>query len=166
MLQDPALGPCCSPLRGRRTPRRRRPKLSPQMSGAIFAPLEGPGALDAASGHPLVCPLCHAQYEKPCLLDCFHHFCAGCLRGRAADSRLSCPLCQHQTVVKGPSGLPPVDRLLQFLVDSSGDGLEVVRCANCDLECSKQAGAPGGRQWVQVTGSRFWQNVSNMSSED
>ncbi|XP_054577606.1 RING finger protein 207 [Eptesicus fuscus] len=108
------------------------------MSGAIFAPLEGPGILDAASGHPLVCPLCHAQYERPCLLDCFHHFCAGCLRGRAADGRLACPLCRHQTVVKGPSGLPPVDRLLQFLVDSSGDGLEVVRCANCDLECGQQ----------------------------
>ncbi|XP_015421436.1 PREDICTED: RING finger protein 207 [Myotis davidii] len=29
----------------------------------------------------------------------------------------------HQTVVKGPSGLPPVDQLLQFLVDSSGDAL-------------------------------------------
>ncbi|XP_045659483.1 RING finger protein 207 isoform X4 [Ursus americanus] len=108
------------------------------MSGAIFAPLEGLGALDAASGHPLVCPLCHAQFECPCLLDCFHDFCAGCLRGRATDGRLACPLCQHQTVVKGPSGLPPVDRLLQFLVDSSGDGMEVVHCANCDLECSKQ----------------------------
>ncbi|KAB0376459.1 hypothetical protein FD755_010903 [Muntiacus reevesi] len=108
------------------------------MSGAIFTPLEGPGALDGTSGHPLVCPLCHVQYERPCLLDCFHEFCAGCLRGRAADGRLACPLCQHQTVVKGPSGLPPVDRLLQFLVDSSGDGTEVVRCANCDLECGKQ----------------------------
>ncbi|XP_037010137.2 RING finger protein 207 isoform X1 [Artibeus jamaicensis] len=108
------------------------------MSGAIFAPLEGPDAPDAANGHPLVCPLCHAQYERPCLLDCFHHFCAGCLRGRAADGLLTCPLCQHQTVVKGPGGIPPVDRLLQFLVDSSGDGLEVVRCANCDLACSEQ----------------------------
>ncbi|XP_075849576.1 LOW QUALITY PROTEIN: RING finger protein 207 [Microcebus murinus] len=108
------------------------------MSGAIFAPLEGPSSLDAASGHPLVCPLCHAQYERPCLLDCFHSFCTDCLRGRATDGRLTCPLCQHQTVVKGPSGLPPVDRLLQFLVDSSGDGVEVVCCANCDLECSKQ----------------------------
>lgn len=39
-----------------------------------------------------------------------------------------------------------MDRLLQFLVDSSGDGTEVVRCANCDLECGKQAGAPGV-QW-------------------
>ncbi|XP_077747559.1 RING finger protein 207 isoform X3 [Canis aureus] len=94
------------------------------MSGAIFAPLDGLGALDAASGHPLVCPLCHAQFECPCLLDCFHDFCAGCLRGRATDGRLACPLCQHQTAVKGPSGLPPVDRLLQFLVASSGDGTE------------------------------------------
>ncbi|XP_047581898.1 RING finger protein 207 isoform X2 [Lutra lutra] len=108
------------------------------MSGAIFTPLEGLGALDAASGHPLVCPLCHAQFERPCLLDCFHDFCTGCLRGRATDGRLSCPLCQRQTVVKGPSGLPPVDRLLQFLVDSSGDGSEAEHCANCDLECNKQ----------------------------
>ncbi|XP_055980948.1 RING finger protein 207 [Sorex fumeus] len=108
------------------------------MSGAIFTPLEGPGALDAASGHPLVCPLCHSQYERPCLLDCFHGFCSSCLRGRTVDGRLTCPLCQHPTVVKGPGGLPPVDRLLQFLVDSSGDGLELVRCANCDRECSEQ----------------------------
>ncbi|EHH14267.1 hypothetical protein EGK_00160 [Macaca mulatta] len=108
------------------------------MSGAIFGPLEGPRSLDAPSVHPLVCPLCHVQYERPCLLDCFHDFCAGCLRGRATEGRLTCPLCQHQTVVKGPSGLPPVDRLLQFLVDSSGDGVEAVRCANCDLECSEQ----------------------------
>ncbi|XP_077833453.1 RING finger protein 207 isoform X2 [Macaca mulatta] len=108
------------------------------MSGAIFGPLEGPSSLDAPSVHPLVCPLCHVQYERPCLLDCFHDFCAGCLRGRATEGRLTCPLCQHQTVVKGPSGLPPVDQLLQFLVDSSGDGVEAVRCANCDLECSEQ----------------------------
>lgn len=31
-----------------------------------------------------------------------------------------------------------MDRLLQFLVDSSGDGAEAVRCANCDLECGQQ----------------------------
>jgi hypothetical protein len=58
------------------------------------------------------------------------------------------PFHRHQTVVKGPSGLPPVDRLLQFLVDSSRDGVEVVHCANCDLECSKQAG--GQRGWGAV----------------
>ncbi|KAG8505545.1 RING finger protein 207 [Galemys pyrenaicus] len=119
------------------------------MSGAIFAPVEGPGALDSLGGHPLVCPLCHAQYERPCLLDCFHAFCAGCLRGRVADGRLLCPLCQHQTAVKGPGGLPPVDRLLQFLVDSSGDSMEVARCANCDLECTKQAGRWGPGGWAR-----------------
>lgn len=63
--------------------------------------------------------------------------------GKGASGSWLQLLRRHQTVVKGPSGLPPVDRLLQFLVDSSGDGLEVVRCANCDLECGKQAGAPG-----------------------
>ncbi|XP_040843583.1 RING finger protein 207 [Ochotona curzoniae] len=108
------------------------------MSGAIFVPLEGLSALDVASGHLLMCPLCHTQYERPCLLDCFHDFCASCLRGCTTDGCLTCPLCQHQTLVKGASGLPPLDRLLQFLVDSSGDGVEAVHCANCDLECSKQ----------------------------
>ncbi|XP_069893311.1 RING finger protein 207 isoform X2 [Dipodomys merriami] len=101
------------------------------MSGAIFVPPEGAGA-------PLACPLCRARFERPCLLDCFHHVCAACLRGRAREGRLACPLCQHQTLVKGPSGLPPVDRLLQFLVDSSRDRMEVVNCANCGLECSKE----------------------------
>lgn len=72
----------------------RPPVLSLQMSGAIFGSLEGLSSLDAPSVHPLVCPLCHVQYERPCLLDCFHDFCAGCLRGRATEGRLTCPLCQ------------------------------------------------------------------------
>ncbi|XP_028920196.1 RING finger protein 207 isoform X1 [Ornithorhynchus anatinus] len=108
------------------------------MSGGIFSPLEGLGALDGPRCHPLVCFLCHEQYEQPCLLDCYHNFCASCLRGRANDGRLACPLCGHQSVVKGNNGLPPVDRLLQFLVDSSSDNEEAVRCANCDQECHKQ----------------------------
>ncbi|XP_038603395.1 RING finger protein 207 isoform X2 [Tachyglossus aculeatus] len=45
---------------------------------------------------------------------------------------------RQQSVVKGNNGLPPVDRLLQFLVDSSSDSEEAVRCANCDQECHKQ----------------------------
>ncbi|XP_031819594.1 RING finger protein 207 isoform X2 [Sarcophilus harrisii] len=108
------------------------------MSGEIFFPLESLAALEASNGHPLVCFLCHGQYEHPCLLDCYHNFCASCLRGRAVDGRLVCPLCGHQTVVKGANGLPPVDRLLQFLVDGSSDSEEAVRCANCDLECQTQ----------------------------
>nr|XP_006124765.1 RING finger protein 207 isoform X1 [Pelodiscus sinensis] len=108
------------------------------MSGGIFSPLENLYDLDNAHCHPLVCFLCHEQYEHPCLLDCYHNFCASCLRGRAIDSRLTCPLCGHQSIVKGNNGLPPVDRLLKFLVDSSAECEEDVQCANCDQECKKQ----------------------------
>ncbi|XP_075461081.1 RING finger protein 207 [Ascaphus truei] len=110
------------------------------MSGGIFSPLENLHDLDKANCHPLVCFLCHEQYEHPCLLDCYHNFCASCLRGRAIDGRLTCPLCGHQSVVKGNNGLPPVDQLLKFLVDSSADCEDVVQCANCDFECKKQDG--------------------------
>ncbi|MGH0174565.1 UNVERIFIED_CONTAM: hypothetical protein FKN15_068388 [Acipenser sinensis] len=65
------------------------------MSGGIFSPLDNLYNLDNANCHPLVCYLCHEQYEQPCLLDCYHTFCASCLRGRALDSRLTCPLCSH-----------------------------------------------------------------------
>ncbi|XP_068771724.1 RING finger protein 207 isoform X2 [Struthio camelus] len=107
------------------------------MAGGIFAPLGGCAGLEPPSCHPLVCLLCHEPYQHPCLLDCYHNFCAGCLRGRAADGRLACPLCGHPSVVKGGSGLPPVDRLLQFLVDGSAEGDEEAQCANCDLRCAK-----------------------------
>ncbi|XP_063293271.1 RING finger protein 207 [Pelobates fuscus] len=110
------------------------------MSGEIFSPLDNLHDLEKVNCHPLACFLCHEQYEHPCLLDCYHNFCASCLRGRAIDNRLTCPLCGHQSVVKGNNGLPPVDRLLKFLVDSSADSEEVVQCANCDLECKKQDG--------------------------
>ncbi|XP_030625888.1 RING finger protein 207 [Chanos chanos] len=108
------------------------------MSGGIFSPLDNLYDLDSANCHPLVCHLCHEQYEHPCLLDCYHTFCASCLRGRAVDSRLTCPLCGHQSLVKGINALPPEDRLLKFLVDNSTDCEETVQCANCDLECKKQ----------------------------
>ncbi|KAJ7306522.1 hypothetical protein JRQ81_009881 [Phrynocephalus forsythii] len=115
----------------------RRLPASLCMSGGIFFPLENLCDLDNANSHPLVCFLCQEQYEHPCLLDCYHNFCASCLRGRAVDGRLTCPLCSHQSIVKG-SGLPPEDRLLKFLVDSSGDCEEEVQCANCDLQSTKQ----------------------------
>uniref|UniRef100_A0A4W4EXR0 RING finger protein 207 n=1 Tax=Electrophorus electricus TaxID=8005 RepID=A0A4W4EXR0_ELEEL len=108
------------------------------MSGGIFSPLDNLFDLDSANCHPLVCYLCHEQYGHPCLLDCYHTFCANCLRGRAVDSRLTCPLCGHQSVVKGVNALPPEDRLLKFLVDNSVDCEEAVQCANCDWECKKQ----------------------------
>ncbi|XP_077314431.1 RING finger protein 207 isoform X2 [Lithobates pipiens] len=110
------------------------------MSGGIFSPLVTLQDLDKSSCHPLACYLCHEQYEHPCLLDCYHSFCASCLRGRTTDNRLTCPLCGQHSIVKGNNGLPPVDRLLKFLVDSSADSEEVLQCANCDLECKKQDG--------------------------
>ncbi|CAB1329487.1 unnamed protein product [Coregonus sp. 'balchen'] len=108
------------------------------MSGGIFCPLENLYDPDSANCHPLVCHLCHEQYEHPCLLDCYHTFCASCLRGRAVEGRLSCPLCGLQSIVKGLSALPQEDRLLKFLVDNSTDCEETVQCSNCDLECKKQ----------------------------
>ncbi|XP_027026465.1 RING finger protein 207 isoform X1 [Tachysurus fulvidraco] len=108
------------------------------MSGGIFSPLDKLFDPDSANCHPLVCHLCREQYEHPCLLDCYHTFCASCLRGRAVDSRLTCPLCGHQSIVKGVCALPQEDRLLKFLVDNSADSEEVVQCANCDWECKKQ----------------------------
>ncbi|KAM6241006.1 RING finger protein 207 isoform 1-T1 [Porphyrio hochstetteri] len=107
------------------------------MAGGIFSPLGSCSELEKANCHPLVCLLCHEPYQHPCLLDCYHNFCASCLRGRASDGRLRCPLCGHPSVVRGGTGLPPVDRLLQFLVDSSADGEEDVQCANCDRRCTK-----------------------------
>ncbi|KAM9628876.1 RING finger protein 207 isoform 2-T2 [Morphnus guianensis] len=113
------------------------PLSAPQMAGGIFSPLGSCSELEKANCHPLVCLLCHEPYQHPCLLDCYHNFCASCLRGRASDGRLRCPLCGHPSVVRGGTGLPPVDRLLQFLVDSSADGEEDVQCANCDRRCAK-----------------------------
>uniref|UniRef100_A0A3P9KQL5 RING finger protein 207 n=1 Tax=Oryzias latipes TaxID=8090 RepID=A0A3P9KQL5_ORYLA len=115
--------------------------MSAQMAGGIFSGLENLCVVDCASVHPLVCHLCREQYKSPCLLDCYHIFCARCLRGRTNDSRLSCPLCGYQSIVKGSNGLPPEDRLLKFLVDNNSDAEESVQCANCDQESNtKEAG--------------------------
>ncbi|NXL27633.1 RN207 protein, partial [Glaucidium brasilianum] len=113
------------------------------MAGGIFSLLGSCSELEKANCHPLVCLLCHEPYQHPCLLDCYHNFCASCLRGRASDGRLRCPLCGHPSVVRGGTGLPPVDRLLQFLVDSSADSEEDAQCANCDRRCAKGVRAAG-----------------------
>uniref|UniRef100_A0A672Z612 RING finger protein 207 n=1 Tax=Sphaeramia orbicularis TaxID=375764 RepID=A0A672Z612_9TELE len=108
------------------------------MAGGIFTNLDNLCNVDCTSVHPLVCHLCHEQYQCPCLLDCYHIFCARCLRGRTSDGRLSCPLCGYPSVLKGSTALPPEDRLLKFLVDSNADAEEAVQCANCDLESNKK----------------------------
>ncbi|KAJ4940819.1 hypothetical protein JOQ06_027111 [Pogonophryne albipinna] len=76
------------------------------MAGEIFTNLDNLFNVDCANVHPLVCHMCHEQYRSPCLLDCYHIFCARCLRGRINDNRLSCPLCggQHGDPVLARSG--------------------------------------------------------------
>ncbi|XP_054473187.1 RING finger protein 207 [Anoplopoma fimbria] len=108
------------------------------MAGEIFTSLDHLFNVDCTNVHPLVCHLCHEQYQSPCLLDCYHIFCARCLRGRTNDSRLSCPLCGYPSILKGNSSLPPEDRLLKFLVDNNADAEETVQCANCDQESNKK----------------------------
>nr|XP_020470994.1 RING finger protein 207 isoform X2 [Monopterus albus] len=107
------------------------------MAGGIFTSLDNLCNVDGTNVHPLVCHLCDEQYKSPCLLDCYHIFCAHCLRGRTSDGRLSCPLCGYLSTVKGNNGLPPEDRLLKFLVDNNADAEETVQCANCDQESNK-----------------------------
>ena len=44
--------------------------------------------------NPLLCSICNSSYKNPCLLACYHTFCASCLRGRANnEGKLPCPLC-------------------------------------------------------------------------
>uniref|UniRef100_A0A8C5D4Z4 RING finger protein 207 n=1 Tax=Gouania willdenowi TaxID=441366 RepID=A0A8C5D4Z4_GOUWI len=108
------------------------------MAGGIFTNLGSLCNVDCANIHPLVCHLCREQYQSPCLLDCYHIFCARCLRGRTNDSRLSCPLCGYPSTIKGSNTLPPEDRLLKFLVDNNADTEEIVQCANCDQESNEK----------------------------
>ena len=43
--------------------------------------------------NPLLCLLCNQAFQNPCLLSCYHTFCAACLKGRAVDGKLACPIC-------------------------------------------------------------------------
>uniref|UniRef100_A0A3Q2FYT2 RING finger protein 207 n=1 Tax=Cyprinodon variegatus TaxID=28743 RepID=A0A3Q2FYT2_CYPVA len=109
------------------------------MAGGIFSNVGNLFEEDCSNLHPLVCHLCHEQYKSPCLLDCYHIFCARCLRGRTNDCCLSCPLC-YNSMIKGNNALPPEDRLLKFLVDNNADVEETALCANCDQESNKDTG--------------------------
>lgn len=80
--------------------------------------------------NPLLCMMCNQAYQNPCLLACYHTFCAACLRGRAVDGKLACPLCGKVTPLRDGHSLPPSDHLLRFLVESTCE--EFPTCANCD----------------------------------
>lgn len=87
---------------------------------------------DNCSRNPLLCYLCAEVYEDPCILHCYHTFCAHCLRGRAVDNLMTCPLCGKKTKLDEKVVLPPTDDIMKFLVESSKDEKSV--CANCEKE--------------------------------
>ncbi|XP_043465928.1 RING finger protein 207-like isoform X2 [Leptopilina heterotoma] len=80
--------------------------------------------------NPLICGICHDYYREPCLLSCFHTFCARCLRGQNMDSKISCPICAQVTMLKEGTQLPPADQLMRHLVELANS--ENPPCANCD----------------------------------
>ena len=53
----------------------------------------GGGGGGEGEWNPLLCYLCQQTYREPCLLACYHTFCAGCLRGRSIEGKLACPIC-------------------------------------------------------------------------
>ncbi|XP_030747580.1 RING finger protein 207-like isoform X2 [Sitophilus oryzae] len=80
--------------------------------------------------NPLLCPICHDYFTEPCILSCYHTFCARCLRGREQDRRLVCPFCRQPTLLKDGNSLPPPDSLMRQLIDIANS--ENPPCCNCD----------------------------------
>ncbi|XP_024944302.1 RING finger protein 207 isoform X3 [Cephus cinctus] len=104
-------------------------------SGSVAG--EGPGDADggnsgvnAAPRNPLICGVCHDYYNEPCLLVCFHTFCAKCLRGPHPDGKVACPICGQVTQLKEGAQQPPADQLMHQLVELANS--ENPPCANCD----------------------------------
>lgn len=50
-------------------------------------------AMEGQTRNPLLCFVCDNYYNDPCLLICYHTFCAKCLQGREAERKITCPLC-------------------------------------------------------------------------
>ncbi|XP_011260345.1 RING finger protein 207 isoform X3 [Camponotus floridanus] len=80
--------------------------------------------------NPLTCGICHDYYKEPCLLSCFHTFCARCIHGPHIDGTIKCPICGQQTQLKDGAQLPPPDQLIHQLVELANS--ENPPCANCD----------------------------------
>ncbi|XP_076679813.1 RING finger protein 207 isoform X3 [Andrena cerasifolii] len=103
-------------------------------SGSV---VDGVGENDGTAGvtgggtrNPFICGVCHDYYNEPCLLSCFHTFCARCIRGPHLDGKVSCPICGQQTQLKDGAQLPPPDQLILQLVELTNS--ENPPCANCD----------------------------------
>ncbi|XP_031832713.1 RING finger protein 207 isoform X3 [Nomia melanderi] len=97
----------------------------------------GVGESDGTTGvpgggprNPLICGVCHDYYNEPCLLSCFHTFCARCIRGPHIDGKVSCPICGQQMQLKDGAQLPPSDQLIRQLIELANS--KNPPCANCD----------------------------------
>lgn len=49
--------------------------------------------LGGSPRNPLTCGVCQDYYRDPCLLSCFHTFCAKCIHGPYLDGKITCPVC-------------------------------------------------------------------------
>ncbi|XP_076763514.1 RING finger protein 207 [Xylocopa sonorina] len=99
------------------------------------AAVDGLGENEGTAGvagprNPLICSACHDYYNEPCLLSCFHTFCARCIRGPHLEGKVTCPICGQQTQLKDGAQLPPPDQLIRQLVELANS--ENPPCANCD----------------------------------
>ncbi|XP_076633398.1 RING finger protein 207 isoform X3 [Colletes latitarsis] len=88
------------------------------------------GVTSAGPRNPLICSVCHNYYNEPCLLSCFHTFCARCICGPHLDGKVTCSICGQQTQLKDGTQLPPPDQLIRQLVELANS--ENPPCANCD----------------------------------
>ncbi|XP_034191990.1 RING finger protein 207 isoform X3 [Osmia lignaria lignaria] len=88
------------------------------------------GVTGGGPRNPLICGVCHDYFNEPCLLSCFHTFCARCIRGPHLEGKVSCPICGQQTQLKDGAQLPPADHLIRQLVELANS--ENPPCANCD----------------------------------
>lgn len=106
------------------------------MPGSVYQCSDGTGgegsSVDSGTQprNPLLCFVCDDYYNEPCLLACYHTFCARCLRGRSLDNKITCPLCGHQTLLKDGLSVPPSDLLMRQLIELAN--AENPPCANCD----------------------------------
>lgn len=78
------------------------PLVWPTMANSAGTTVDGidVGENDGTTGvtgggprNPLICGVCHDYYNEPCLLSCFHTFCARCIRGPHLEGKVSCPIC-------------------------------------------------------------------------
>lgn len=86
--------------------------------------------MDSQTRNPLLCFVCDNYYSEPCLLVCYHTFCAKCLQGREAERKITCPLCGVQTALKDGQAHPAPDMLMRHLIELAN--AENPPCANCD----------------------------------